>query len=87
MPQTSTKKRPVFINKRYKEHNLKDLIFQLENYDECYHMRVQKGTNYIFYGDCDYLNITYNEFISMLIKFLKLRYNINRSGSAPPNNE
>lgn len=65
-----------FIDNEYEEFELKDLNKLLKK-DEGYHMRIQKNSYYIFFGDCDYYKD--NEpikFFGLLISFLDEYYNI-----------
>ncbi len=71
-------KNDEFIKNGYKEYNLKNLISKLKN-DKGYHMRICDDKNYIFFGDCDKFRGSYNEFIELLIDFLKNHYDINVS--------
>src|SRR5271169_3143625 len=72
----SYKKFDEFINNGFIEYFLDDLIEELEN-DKGYHMRIDPEKNYIFFGDCDMFNGTFDEFAELLIGFLKQHYNIN----------
>ncbi len=71
-------KNTQFIENGYKEYNITKLIKELEN-DKGYHMRISDMGQYIFYGDCDSFNGSFDEFSQMLIDFLNLHYNINIS--------
>jgi hypothetical protein len=65
-----------FIENEYEEFELKDLNKLLKK-DGGYHMRIQKNSYYIFFGDCDYYKD--NDpliFFRLLISFLDNYYNI-----------
>ncbi len=65
-----------FIDNEYEEYELKDLKKLLKT-DNGYHMRIQKNSFYIFFGDCDYYKD--NEpikFFGLLISFLNKYYNL-----------
>lgn len=64
-----------FINNCFEEYCIDNLLKKLNN-DNCYYLRIQKGTNYIFFGDCDGFNGTFNEFSEILVDFLEQCYDI-----------
>ena len=64
-----------FIDTQYTEHTLNNLIKKLD--DDCgYHMRILADGNYIFFGDCDGYNNSFNSFAKLLITFLHTYYDI-----------
>lgn len=65
-----------FIDNNYKEYTLNQLANELEN-DRGYHMRICIDKNYIFFGDCDGYDGTFDEFANMFIDFLFTFYRIN----------
>ena len=65
-----------FIDEEYEEYELKDMIKLLKS-DGGYHMRIQKNSFYIFFGDCDYYKDNDPiKFFGLLIFFLDKYYNI-----------
>lgn len=64
-----------FIDTKYVEYNLKNLVDELE-IDKGYHMRICPDKNYVFFGDCDKFNGSFNEFAELLMDFLKKYYKI-----------
>ena len=64
-----------FINENYKEYTLCELE-QVLKQDDCYHMRVHNGQNYIFFGDLDGYRSSFDDFTQKLIYFMKEKYNI-----------
>jgi hypothetical protein len=64
-----------FIENDYEEYDLKSLIDELEN-DNGYHMRICIDKNYVFFGDCDKFNGSFDEFAKLLKDFLKKHYKI-----------
>jgi putative DNA primase/helicase len=64
-----------FIKNDFFEYNLSDAINELKT-DKGYHIRLEKNKNYIFFGDCDEFNGSFNEFENALKNFLDKNYNI-----------
>lgn len=64
-----------FIDNEYEEYTLDDLAIELEN-DHGYHMRICSDKSYIFFGDCDGYNGTFDKFAKLLIDFLLVHYKI-----------
>lgn len=64
-----------FINNSYKEYTLDNLIKELEN-DKGYHMRISCKDNYIFFGDCDGFDGSFDKFAKLLMNFLRQHYKI-----------
>ncbi len=55
--------------------DLKSIKKELKN-DKGYHFRIQKNTNYIFFGDIDHYKKSINNFIKSLQSFLLTYYNL-----------
>jgi hypothetical protein len=64
-----------FIESGYKEYGLKELCKILEK-DHGYHMRINVDKNYIFFGDCDKFDGSFEEFAELLTAFLAKHYKI-----------
>ena len=65
-----------FIDNEYEEYELKDMK-KLLSKDGGYHLRIQKNSHYIFFGDCDYYKDNDPiKFFNLLISFLQKHYNI-----------
>lgn len=64
-----------FIENKYKEYTLRNLLNELEN-NKGYHMRLHKDSSYILFGDCDGFNGPFSKFAKMLIDFLSQHYDI-----------
>lgn len=64
-----------FIKKSFIEYTLDDAINELKN-NKCYHMRLEKGKKYIFFGDCDNFSGTFLDFAILMKVFLNKYYNI-----------
>lgn len=64
-----------FIDENFEELVIDDVIEKIK-IDNGYHMRIDPNKNYIFFGDCDGYNGTFNEFCNLLIKFLDKCYDI-----------
>jgi hypothetical protein len=64
-----------FIESGYKEYGLKELCKILEK-DHGYHMRINVDKNYIFFGDCDKFDGSFEEFAELLTGFLAKHYKI-----------
>ena len=58
------------------EYEIDELIDLLNKNDGCYHFRIHKNTNYIFFGDIDNLGCDFNGWAKDMILFLKNKYNI-----------
>jgi hypothetical protein len=54
-----------FIDSEYKAYTLDDIVDKLET-DKGYHMRICAGKNYVFFGDCDDFDGTFDEFAILL---------------------
>ena len=63
------------IKSNYKKYNIDVLQNKLKK-DNCYHMRIDKTKDYIFFGDVDGHESTFKEFSKFLITFFKNAYNI-----------
>lgn len=64
-----------FINNNFEEYDIITIVKLLET-DRGYNMRVEKGKNYIFFGDCDHFRGTYENFELLLITFMKEHYGL-----------
>ena len=60
-----------FINECFVEYPLKQLISILEQ-DNNYHMRILSNGTYIFFGDCDGYDKSFNKFAKILIYIMVL---------------
>ena len=67
-----------FINECFNEYTLDDLLIKLK-YDNNYHMRILSNSTYIFFGDIDGYDNTFNKFSELLINFMRVYYNIELS--------
>jgi hypothetical protein len=67
-----------FIENNYEMCTLEQLLKKLKN-DKGYHLRVCGDKNYIFFGDCDKFNGTFDKFRKLLIDFLDQLYKIKLS--------
>ncbi len=65
----------TFIDKSYKEYNLKDIITLLKK-DNAYHIRVHETNNYTFFGDLDKYDKSIEEFKEIITNFLLTNYDI-----------
>lgn len=67
----------LFINKEAEQFNdIEDLVKQLK-FNQHYHFRVHKDTNYIFFGDLDKYTGDFEDFAETLKIFLANEYQIN----------
>lgn len=66
-----------FIDTGGEEYKLEKVIMLLESTDKCYHERIDPTKTYKFFGDCDNCTGDINQFMTILINFLKISYNIN----------
>lgn len=65
-----------FINNGYCEYDIDDLVEELENNDNRYHMRIHFDDDYILFGDCDGFQGDFEEFAGLLMQFLNEYYDI-----------
>ena len=59
-----------------KNMKLDDLLEIISDNDSCYHMRIHKNQDYIFFGDLDSYRKDISDFYEKLINFLKDYYDI-----------
>ena len=69
-------KNDEFIKNGFEEYCIDDLVTKLETDDNGYHMRIDPKKNYIFFGDCDKFDGSFDKFSELLINFLSCCYDI-----------
>ena len=69
----------TFIENDYQECTLDKLSEKLENEENGYHMRLYADQSYVFFGDCDNFNGTFDKFVNSLVNFLDIKYDIKLS--------
>jgi hypothetical protein len=69
-------KKQSFIDNEFIEFEIEHLVNELAKNDKCYHMRLRVGCNYVFFGDCDNFNGSFDQFAKLLIDFLNIKYGI-----------